>query len=53
MKLNTIARIVAAVILSLAGLALTGGAALADSCETGAPGGHNTNPFLPPFAVAP
>lgn len=53
MKLNTIARTLAAVILSLAGLALTGGAALADSCESGAPGGHTTNPYLPPYAIAP
>jgi hypothetical protein len=54
MKLNTIARIVAAVILSLAGLALTGGAALADPCDNGGGGGgHTTNPFHPPFVVAP
>jgi hypothetical protein len=52
MKLNTIARIAAAVILSLAGIALTGGAALADSCGSGGPG-HETNPFHPPFVVAP
>ncbi len=53
MKLNTIARIVAAVILSLAGLALTGGAALADSCENGGGGGHTTNPFIPPYTITP
>jgi hypothetical protein len=52
MKLNTIARIAAAVILSLAGIALTGGAALADPCDTGGPG-HETNPFLPPYVVTP
>ncbi|GAA3657317.1 hypothetical protein C8D88_11438 [Lentzea atacamensis] len=52
MKLNTIARIAAVVILSLAGIALAGGAALADSCGSGGPG-HVTNPFNPPYAVAP
>lgn len=52
MKLNTIARIVAAVILSLAAASVTGGAALADPCDSGGPG-HETNPFLPPWAARP
>jgi hypothetical protein len=55
MKLNTISRIAAAVILSLAALALTGGAAVADPCGPGGGGGgtHDPNPFLPPYVVRP